>query len=79
MGTQTWIDDTPVLRTRVPERGVVAGLEYGAHVMCIGWSGYYVRPEGSSRWGIARMTPASDELEGSDDDIVAAIARELSE
>ena len=86
MGVQTQIEDgTPILHTRVPEHRKVDGLEYGAHVSMSmnGWSGYYVRPEGMIPWGIARLTPASDELvlpedgETQDEAIVEAIRDEL--
>jgi len=69
------------LWARVPESHRVDGLEYGAHVSrpYEGWSGYYVRPEGTWRWGIARLTPASDDLpgQGTDCEIVEAIATEI--
>lgn len=87
MTSQKIDDDTIILDTRIPEAHKVEGLEYGAHVSqtAHGWCGYYVRPEGTEQWGLARLTPASDELvEPEDDDqtqdeaIVAAIADELS-
>lgn len=77
--TQTHIDDDAVmLTTRIPEWRRVEGLHYGAHVSMYGSTGYYVRLEDGDRWGVARMTPADDELVGDDDAIVAAISDELS-
>ncbi|MQM38461.1 hypothetical protein KBTX_02472 [wastewater metagenome] len=67
-----------VLSTRIPEYSTVQGLDYGRHVSSLGWSGYYVRPAGSGLpMAVARLTPASDELEGDDAAIVAAIREEL--
>lgn len=80
-------DDAVILETRIPEGGRVYGLEYGAHVSmgAYGWSGYYVRPEGTEQWGVARLTPAGDELvepededETQDEAIVRCIAEELA-
>lgn len=77
MATQTFIHPGAIiLNTRIPEHRV-EGLEYGAHVTGRGWSGYYVRPVGDERWGVARETPASDETYESDNEIVAAIRTEL--
>jgi hypothetical protein len=84
----TRIDRSAVLlHTRIPEWSRVTGLEYGAHVSmgAQGWSGYYVRPPGSARWGLARLTPAANELPAPDPDlaesldqaIVRCIAEEL--
>jgi len=80
MSTQTRIDDDAVmLETRIPESYRVPGLEYGAHVSGNGWSGYYVRPVDrySDKWGVARLTPASDECYDTDEEIVGAIETEL--
>ena len=77
-------DDAKLLETRIPEAGCLAGLQYGAHVSRPGRSGYYVRPEGTDRWGFAWLTPASDELVDPEDDetqeeaICRAITEELS-
>ena len=68
--------DTPILSTRIPAARRVTGLQYGAHVAKYGWDGYYVSLDGE-QWGIARLTPASDELEDGDEAIVAAIHAEL--
>jgi hypothetical protein len=77
----TYIDDDAIiLETRIPQdRGSVEGLEYGGFVNqgAHGWCGYYVRPEGAERWGVARCTPASDELYDHDAEIVRAIRAEL--
>ena len=74
--TQTQIAaDAIMLTTRIPEGRSVAGLTYGAHVSGQGWSGYYV--EISGVWGVARQTPADDELEDDDRAICEAIADEL--
>ena len=69
------------LATRIPEIGKVRGLEYGAHYTGHGWCGYYVRPRRGhgGRWGVARMTPDSDELVGSSRAILAAIRAEWAE
>lgn len=77
----SYIDENAVmLNTRIPEEGTVQGLEYGAHVSRPneGWSGYYVRPAGTERWGVARLTPASDEVYDTDEEIVDAIAEEIA-
>ena len=77
-------DDAKLLETRIPEGEHLDGLEYGSHVSRTGRSGYYVRPEGTDRWGLAWLTPAGDELEDPEDDetqeeaIVRAITEELS-
>ena len=81
-------EDAVILNTRIPESGRVDGLDYGAHVSMTaqGWCGYYVRPAGTNRWGVARLTPASNELVEPDEDcgetqdeaIVRAIREELS-
>ena len=70
--------DSRVLETRIPEGRAVEGLDYGRHVTTPRWTGYYVRPSGCSRWGIARETPASDELEGDDRDVLLALEDELA-
>jgi hypothetical protein len=74
--------DAVKLETRIPENRKVAGLHYGAHISqtMYGWCGYYVRLADGGTWGIARLTPASDELpgDGSDEDIIEAITAELS-
>lgn len=72
-------EDAKVLSTRIPEGRRVAGLKYGAHVSqsMSGWCGYYVCI--GDKWGVARMTPADDELVGDDNAIVAAIADELGD
>lgn len=74
--------DAPIISTRIPEQRSVRGLQYGAHVSKIGWSGYYVRPvrRHGGKWAIARLTPASDELPGTGSDraIVAAIRDEFA-
>lgn len=70
---------TQPIHTRIPERPV-QGLEYGAHYSAPdgSWSGYYVRPAGSELpMVVARTTPATDELEDSDEAIVKAIQTEL--
>ena len=67
--------DRPLLRTRIPEGRAVPGIEYGAHVSGAGWSGYYVRV--GTVWGVARETPASDELAGDDPEIVRELSEEL--
>lgn len=68
------------ITTRLPESRHVEGLEYGRHVSGNGWSGYFVRPADSYLpMKMARLTPAGDELEGDDDEIVAAIEAELYE
>lgn len=70
--------DARVLTTRIPESRTVEGLAYGRHVSTPGWSGYYVRPADSQLpMGVARMTPADDELLDDDDEIVVAIDCEL--
>lgn len=66
-----------VAETRIPEGRRVGGLEYGAHVSQEGWAGYYVRPQQSTRWLVARTTQASDELLASDRAIVRAIRDEI--
>ena len=68
-----------ILDTRIPEGRAVPGIEYGAHYSdpARRWLGYYVRAGNSPQWGIARLTPASDELEESDAATVRAIAEEL--
>lgn len=70
------------LETRIPERRKVEGLHYGAHISqsMYGWCGYYVRLEDGEKWGIARLTPAGDELpgDGTDEDIIDAISSELA-
>ena len=79
-------EDAVILETRIPEFGRVEGLEYGAHASmgAHGWSGYYVRPVGTEVWGIARLTPAGDELVDPEDDetldeaIVRSIQDELA-
>lgn len=71
--------DAVMLDTRIPETHQVEGLEYGRHLSGTGWSGYYVRPEGVEHWGIARQTPASDEIHDSDAEIVEAIREEIAE
>ena len=83
--TSQYIDaDAIILDTRIPEGRTVEGLEYGAHVTRVGWSGKYVRPEGGRRWGVARLSPASDELpdpeedESADEAIVRCISEELA-
>lgn len=69
---------TPILTTRIPEGRAVPGLEYGAHVSRQGWTGYHVRPAGSGLpFGIARQTPAADELPENDEAIVGEIGTEL--
>lgn len=70
-------DDAPILQTRIPQSRAVSGLQYGAHVTQPGWDGYYIRPLGCGRWGVARQTPAADELELDDEAIVGAIRAEL--
>lgn len=78
-------DDAAILDTCIPEGHKVEGLEYGAHVSrtASGWSGYYVRPVGTETWGVARLTPAGDELpdcddgETQDEAIVRCISNEL--
>ena len=86
MSTHTYTEPgVPLLDTRIPEAPTVVGLEYGAHVSMVGWAGYYVRPERGTLWGIARLTPASDELADPDDGetpdeaIVRSIEAELAE
>lgn len=77
--------DAVVLDTRIPESRRIDGLEYGAHVSRTtrGWSGYYVRPAGTDRWGVARLTPDDGELpqtqdgETADEAVVRAIAAEM--
>ncbi len=76
MTTTTRLEATR-LETRIPEGRKVPGLEYGAHVSGEGWSGYYVRPVGSARWGVARQTPASNEVYDTDAEIVEAIGDEM--
>ncbi len=76
--TQQYIaDNVPVLATRIPDARRVSGLIYGAHVQGEGWEGYYVRPRGGSHWGVAKLTPCSEDLVGSSAEIVAAVAAEL--
>ena len=72
--------ETPILETRIPEGRAVPGVEYGAHYQAPdrSWSGYYVRTRTCPRWGIARETPASDELAGDDHDILQALEDELA-
>jgi hypothetical protein len=71
---------TLVLETRIPEQGgAIAGLVYGAHVSMVGRAGYYVRLEGTEEWYIAQLTPASDELYGTDAEIVDAIRDEIAQ
>ena len=84
MSTQTYFDDgAPLLRTHIPERHRVDGLQYGAHVSGSGWTGYYVWLNDDGPRGIARLTPADDELPEPDEDetqdeaIVRAISEEL--
>ena len=77
MTNTTETGDTPILSTRIPEGRTVAGIEYGAHVSAPGWSGYYVRTGTVPQWGIARLTPADDELAGDDHDILLALDDEL--
>jgi hypothetical protein len=70
--------NAPILATRIPEGRAVEGLEYGAHYSSRGWTGYHVRPTGSGLpFGVARQTPASDELEESDEATVGEIGTEL--
>jgi len=85
-GDDTILDrDVRVLSTRIPERGTVAGVRYGAHVVRAsqGLQGYYVTLDGKT-WGVAWTTPASDELperedgESRDEAIVRAIREELA-
>lgn len=77
--SQTRIDeDVRLLETRIPEGYSVNNLEYGTFLSGNGRSGHYVRPVGTRTWGVAWQTPASDELLDSDEEIVAAIAGELS-
>jgi len=83
MTTFTHIDDDAVmLLTSIPESWRVDGLEYGAHInrAAVGWTGYYVRPQGTDQWCVCRLTPAVDELpgDGTDVDIVAAVISELA-
>lgn len=69
--SDTYIDDDAVmLSTRIPEDRHVEGLRYGAHVSQggQGWSGYYVTVDDGQTWGVARLTPADDELEQRDED-----------
>ena len=75
--TTNW--ETPILETRIPEGRAVPGLEYGAHYQPPDrrWSGYYVRTAYCPQWGIARETPASDELAGGDRAILLALDEEL--
>ena len=72
-------DGVPILRTRIPCQRRVEGLEYGGHVNRSGegWEGYYVRPVGTEQYGVCRTTPASDEVYGTDEEIVSAIRDEL--
>lgn len=75
MSVQTTIaPGTVILRTFIPSRRQVPGLEYGAHASHDGYDCYYVRPKDTERWGLARDTSADDELEA---DIVAAIRAEI--
>ena len=67
--SQTQIDDDAImLSTRIPEGERVEGLHYGSHVSMLGSAGYYVRLPDGEQWGVARLTPASDELVEPDDD-----------
>ena len=72
--------DAVILTTRVPEGPAVPGLEYGALIARQGGAWRYVRPEGGPTWGLARETPASDELPGDGDPqaIRRAVAAELA-
>ena len=70
-------NDAVILETRIPAWSKVKGLQYGAHVSMTGWEGYYVRPKSAKQWGVARATPANDELVGGDRKIVEAIKAEL--
>jgi len=68
-----------VLKTRIPERRGVDGLEYGRHVTTPGCPAI-TKPAGSTYpMAGARQTPAVDELLGSDAAIVQAIRQELEE
>lgn len=79
MSTNDLPQDEIVLHTRIPEQRAVEGLEYGARISKSGWTGYYVRPAGAVVWGIARQTPAADELLDSDQATLDAIREELDE
>lgn len=70
-------DDVRILATRIPESHHLDGLHYGSHAGRQGGCGYHVRMPDGNVWGVARLTPADDELVGDDDEIVAAIADEL--
>lgn len=76
-----YIEDVPVLGTRIPESRTVKGLKYGAKVSARvnGWHGYYVCLD--KKWAIAKLTPASDELPGTGSDraILNAIRKELED
>jgi hypothetical protein len=56
------------LHTRIPEGRTLYGLQYGRPVRGTCWRGYYVRvrDQGLDVWGIARETPAANELVGGD-------------
>ena len=77
MSTTDYTGTTPILDTRIPEGRTVPGVECGAHISGPGWSGYYVRTGTCPQWGIARLTPADDELAGDDHDILLALDDEL--
>jgi hypothetical protein len=88
MSDQYIDDDAVMLSTRIPEDHKVEGLRYGAHISQSGqgWSGYYVSVDDGETWGVARLTPASDELVDIDDEddtqdaaIVRAITAEFAE
>ena len=72
--------DAAILTTRLPDWQQVPGLEYGALISRSGGAWRYVRPEGGATWGLARETPASDELPGDGDPsaILEAVAAELA-
>lgn len=81
MSTQTQIaDDAVIIDANIPECRKVEGLEHGAHVSQIGWCGKYVRIPGTTQWGVARLTPASDELpgDGTDAEIVEAVSEAIA-
>lgn len=85
MAGQNRIDsDAVMLTTRIPEGRKVRGLRYGACLTGIGGQGdgYYVTLDGEA-WGVARLTPADDELPDADEDetqdeaIVRAVTEEI--
>lgn len=69
------------LMTTIPEREIIDGLEYGAHISGAGKSGYYVRPLSRKDlpMGVAWMRPDGDFESDDITAIVQSITDELEE